>query len=111
MTSELIPLYDQWNLHHSATYELTPLYNQRAQTSEFTPLYDTLNLTTTYAFTLTRHGLPGCLTTLHTLTLFRRLNQPIHSIRKSTHTYTHTHTHMYTHNTYTNIHVAQTMTL
>ena len=47
------------NLHHSMTSELTP-----PMTSELTPLYDTVTLSTNYAFTLTRPGLPGCLMAL-----------------------------------------------
>ena len=91
--------------------EFTPFYDQLSHTTlQLTPLYNTLTLTTIYAFTLTRPGLPGCLTAL----AYTDSVSPLKSCNLSTayinpHTYTHTHTH--THYTYTYIHVAQTITL
>ena len=100
MTSELTPLYDQrahttlrpTNSHHSTTSELKPVNSHHSTT---------LTLTTTYAFTLTRHGLPGCLTTL----AYTDSVSPLKSLNLSTayanpHTHIHTHTHTCTHTQY-----------
>ena len=108
------PLYDQLAHTTLRPVELTPFYDQRAHTtlrpasshhsmtSELIPLYDTLILTTTYAFTLTRRGLTGCLTAL----AYTDSVSPLKSRNLST-SYTNPHTY------YTDIyiHVAQTITI
>ena len=109
------PLYDQLAHTTLRPVELTPFYDQRAHTtlrpasshhsmtSELIPLYNTLILTTTYAFTLTRRGLTGCLTAL----AYTDSVSPLKSRNLSTSYNTNPHTYY----TYIYIHVAQTITI
>ena len=133
---EILPLYKQRvqttlrpaSSHHSTTSgthtTIQPASSHHSTISELKPANShhstahTITLTTTYAFTLTRPGLPGCLMAL----AYTDSVSPLKSCNLSTaytkpHTYytytphTHTHTHTHTHYTYTYIHVAQAITL